>query len=561
MDDIKWHDLYLVGVAVLDDEHKELFYRLENYRSALENQQPHFQALRLLFDHVQHYVHIHLAHEERILLQIKHPGAQERINAHRIFSAEVHRLKQLYYDLPSLFPHADTLEFLNAWLVNQIQTLDPAYVTYLTSHPLVDPLTAEIRANSQENQSPGNRPYLVVLDDEKSIGHIVCATAENLGFEAHAFQDESLFLSHYSEHIDVIVLDIQMPKMDGIEVIRTLAERGCQASLILISGFDPSVLHSAQELARDQSLQLKGALTKPFRINSLNQLLLPLVEKQVHTPRSIQRSNKPFRAAEINAALLGQQFVPYYQPQVALSDKTVVGVEVLCRWQHPGKGLIQPAQFIPLAEKYNLIAPMTWALLAEALAQTQQLRRQHPGLQLAINMSACMFSALDLPEKMSALLAQYDMPPAALVIEVTESIIMDEAVKALDSLTRLRLKGFNISIDDFGTGYSSMQLLHRIPFSEIKIDQSFIMKMQHDAEAQAIAETVIMLGHKLGLTVVAEGIEDKITLAQLKELNCEVGQGFHFAQPMPAEEFFQWLEQHKVRPYTSPLLMEMANDG
>lgn len=561
MDFVKRNNQCLLGIPVLDDEHKELFYRLENYRLTIESEQAHFQALRLLFDHLQHYVHIHLAHEERILLHMSHPDSTQRIHKHRAFAAEVHRLKQLYYDLPSLFPHQDALNFLHDWLVNHIKTFDPAYIAYLKTHAFQEPVTTTIASAVPENtQHPNNRPYLVVLDDEKSVGHIVCSVAENLGFEAHAFLDVQQFFAHYSEHIDVIVLDIHMPKMDGIEVIRSLAERGCSASLILISGFDPSVLHSAQELAREQSLHLKGALTKPFRINALNQLLLPLLEKQVRTPRSVPRLNKPYRAAEINAALSSQQFVPYYQPQIALNDKTVVGVEVLCRWQRPNKGIIEPAQFIPLAEKYNLIAPMTWSVLSQALSQTQSLRQQYPALQLAINISATMFSALDLPEKMSALLEQYDMPPEALVIEVTESIIMDEAVKALDSLTRLRLKGFNISIDDFGTGYSSMQLLHRIPFSEIKIDQSFIMKMQHDAEAQAIAETVIMLGHKLGLTVVAEGIEDKVTLAQLKELNCEVGQGFHFARPMPAEEFFQWLKHHEMQSKLAPALLEITSD-
>lgn len=564
MDVISWNNCLAVGVPTLDDAHKELFFRLENYRLAIKQGQPGAQIIRSLFDHSQNYVHFHLAHEEAVLRQINHAQLDTLIKSHRYFATETHRYKQLYYDLPSLFPHKDLLAFLYDWLVNHIASLDGQYIHHVQQHTFHDSLTTIVPDSVMPSlgRVPGQRPLLVVLDDEYSIGNIVCNVAENLGFEAHAFQHPQQFYAHYSEHIDVIVLDIHMPKMDGIEVIRDLAERHCQAALILISGFDNSVLHSAQELAIEQRLDFKGALTKPFRITKLRQILTPLVEKQSRTPRVQALVSKPFSAAEISAALSSRQFVAYFQPQIALTDKTVVGLEVLCRWHHPEKGLILPADFIPLAEKFDLITPITWFILTQAIAQTKTWRQQNPEMQLAINMSASMFSTLDLPEKMSALMQQYDMPPNNLVIEVTESIIMDEQVKALDSLTRLRLKGFKISIDDFGTGYSSMMQLHRIPFSEIKIDQSFILKMQHDPEAQAIAETVIMLGHKLGLTVVAEGIEDNATLSQLKVLNCEVGQGYHFAHPMNAEHLHHWLQQDKKikQPNTARYALSEAAD-
>lgn len=557
MDVIKWDSQFTIGIPKFDDKHKDLFFHLENYRLAVNHGQPGTQIIRSLFDHAQNYAHLYLAYEEAVFRQINHVQLDTLIKDHRYFATETHRFKQLYYDLPSLFPHKNLLAFLYDWLVNHITNMDWQCIRHVQQHTFHDNLGHDNLGHdnlgiithaplvSSLGRTPGQRPLLVVLDDEHSIGNIVCSVAENLGFEAHAFQHPHQFYTHYSEHIDVIVLDIHMPQMDGIEVIRDLAERHCQAAFILISGFDNSVLHSAQELAIEQRLDFKGALTKPFRISKLRQILTPLIEKQPRAPKVQALTGKPFSAAEISAALSSRQFVAHFQPQIALTDKAVVGLEILCRWYHPEKGLILPAEFIPLAEKFDLITPITWFILTQAIVQTKPWREQNPEMQLSINMSASMFSTLDLPEKMSALMQQYDMSPNNLVIEVTESIIMDEQVKALDSLTRLRLKGFKISIDDFGTGYSSMMQLHRIPFSEIKIDQSFILKMQHDPEAQAIAETVIMLGHKLGLTVVAEGIEDNATLSQLKVLNCEVGQGYHFARPMNAEHLHHWLQQDK----------------
>lgn len=290
---------------------------------------------------------------------------------------------------------------------------------------------------------------------------------------------------------------------------------------------------------------MAGSLTKPFRIIELHELLVSLAGKRAleETIATPAQKKPEFTREDIEKALLEGQFKAYYQPQLALRDQALVGVEVLCRWQHPELGIIPPSEFIHIAERYDLIDTLTWGILTQAVTQAREWQNLGLDIQLSINISASMFNHLDLPEKILQLTQQHQLQPQKLVIEVTESVVMDQQVKALDSLTRLRLKGFQVSIDDFGTGYSSMLQLHRIPFSEIKVDQSFVLKMQTDPEAQAIAETVIMLGHKLGLTVVAEGIEDAATLAQLKLLNCQVGQGFLFAKPMSPSDFISWVQQ------------------
>ncbi|MBL4608797.1 MAG: bacteriohemerythrin [Pseudomonadales bacterium] len=548
MKTINWTKQLSVGIDAIDDDHKALFAIIEQYRLAISSDDLSPPIL-LLFEKLQDYVHFHFSREEAILRKTNYPGTAKHIEAHHLFASELNRFKQLYSDLPSLFPHEAMLAFLNEWLINHISTDDNDYIAHLENHQsTVSEMLAEndpgLNIYTTE-KSAFKQPKLRVLDDEYGIGQLICNVGDSLGFDTQSYQRASQFYKNYEEDTDTIILDLHMPDIDGIEVIRDLARRKCQASIILISGFDGSVLHSAEELAVEQELNLKGSLTKPFRIIELHELLKSRIEESGQNKVVPQQKNKAFLPEDIRKAIKNDEFKAYYQPQLALVDQALVGVEVLCRWIHPKLGIISPAHFIPIAEQHDLIDALTWKILTQAIKQAKVWQNHGIDIQISVNMPASMFNMLDLPEKIFALMLEHQIKPQKLVLEVTESIVMDEQVKALDSLTRLRLKGFQISIDDFGTGYSSMLQLHRIPFSEIKVDQSFILKMQTDTEAQAIAETVIMLGHKLGLTVVAEGIENAATLSQLKLLNCEVGQGFHFAKAMSATHFYDWVMQDK----------------
>ncbi|MCK4711064.1 MAG: EAL domain-containing protein, partial [Gammaproteobacteria bacterium] len=164
--------------------------------------------------------------------------------------------------------------------------------------------------------------------------------------------------------------------------------------------------------------------------------------------------------------------------------------------------------------------------------------------------SAENITSLSLPEQLSDLIDDYDLDPGSLVIEITESALMGELTTSLDILTRLRMKGFGLSIDDFGTGNSSLVLLHRVPFTELKIDMSFVKYMDTDVDAYAIVETCVMLAHKLHMKVVAEGIENQEIRNSLAKMGCDIGQGYHIARPMPAQQLTKWILSHKVRELT-----------
>ena len=218
----------------------------------------------------------------------------------------------------------------------------------------------------------------------------------------------------------------------------------------------------------------------------------------------------------------------------------MVGVEALVRWQHPEQGIIYPEHFLPLVEQSSMMNVLTRWVLEKAVKQGQLCQGAGFSMDVSVNMSALDITGLMLPEQLAELLDDNKLDATHLTLEITESALMGKLVTSLDILTRLRLKGINLSIDDFGTGYSSLSQLHRIPFSELKIDRSFVSKMGEDNEARAIVKTCIMLGHELNMRVVAEGVETEQQLELLKQMGCDLAQGYFIAKPMSGSELMNW---------------------
>jgi EAL domain-containing protein (putative c-di-GMP-specific phosphodiesterase class I) len=234
----------------------------------------------------------------------------------------------------------------------------------------------------------------------------------------------------------------------------------------------------------------------------------------------------------------------YYQPKVDLTSATVGACEALLRWHHPRRGVVPPAAFIPFAEHTGYIKVLTRWVLREAIQQLRQWRGQGLELQVSVNISARDLLNRDLPDTISTLLTENQVPPSLLCLEITESGFMEDPTHAIRVLEQLSAIGLQLSIDDYGTGYSSLSYLMKLPAKELKIDRSFVSQVSGNPDLTTIVSSTIELGHRLGMKVVAEGVEDGDSYALLRKLGCDTAQGYYMSPPLPPEAFRAWLEGH-----------------
>jgi diguanylate cyclase (GGDEF)-like protein len=248
--------------------------------------------------------------------------------------------------------------------------------------------------------------------------------------------------------------------------------------------------------------------------------------------------------SDFRRAIEAGELVLHYQPIVGLPDQQLHGAEALVRWQHPDRGLIGPNQFIQIVEQSGMIALLTRYVLDGAIRQCAQWRLTGEQLSVSVNLSVRNLLDGALPGDIERLLALHKLPPQALKLEITESMILSDPDRALITVTQLSELGVRFSVDDFGTGYSSLAYLSRLPIDELKIDRSFVSPMLTDASDLIIVRSTINLAHDLGLTIVAEGVEDEPTLAWLGQLDCDFAQGYHIGRPMAAVDFEDWMDEN-----------------
>lgn len=368
---------------------------------------------------------------------------------------------------------------------------------------------------------------LLVVDDQEDILDFVAQVAESMDYSVALAASAEEFYAQLNEFgPTLIVLDLQMPGTDGIELLRYLGRQAVRVPVLISSGMDARVLTSAERFGRSVGLDIAGVLQKPLMLAEFEEVLI-----------RHHRTERLLEPVEFARAVDRGQLMLHYQPKLRRTPAgwRTCGVEALLRWNHPDLGLIYPDSFIPLAESSGLIAAATDWVLQEGVRQVGVWRERGIELGLAVNMSPKLVTDLDFPDRLSDLLAAHGVHNASLTLEITETAALDDPTRTMDILTRLRVKDFGLSLDDFGTGYSSLTQLYRMPFNELKIDKSLGMDLGKSREAETMVRSLVGLAHGLGLKVCAEGVETPAALDLLAEAGCDFAQGYHIGRPMAAD--------------------------
>ena len=386
----------------------------------------------------------------------------------------------------------------------------------------------------------GQAGFVVVLDDDASVAATIGLIAESAGFRVVVTHRIGEFERALDEVTPThVTIDLNMPEVDGIEVLRRLAERKFAGSVIISSGLERRVLEAAERSAVEHGLRIAGALPKPFRADDLRRLLASAVVPS--EPRGGGAAGV-VDAVALRAALSAGAIVVAYQPKIACASREVVGFEALARWSDPDLGNVPPDVFIPLAEREGLIDELTDQVFDRALRWLSQVD-PHGAWHIALNLSARSLGDLGLTDRIERACARYRVAPDRVILELTETASSEgaDATTALDVLTRFRIKGLALSIDDFGTGHSTLVQLARQPFNELKIDRQFVMRAAHSEESRIIIRAMVGLAHGLGLRATAEGVEDADTLRFLADVRCDRAQGYHIARPLAPDAVTTWI--------------------
>ncbi|MEG4394425.1 EAL domain-containing response regulator [Microcoleus sp. BROC3] len=397
---------------------------------------------------------------------------------------------------------------------------------------------------------------ILVIEDDELIRETLVQLLESQSYRVIVAENGRFGVQMALAEIpDLILCDVQMPELDGYDVLRTLRQNSLAGTIpfiFLTAQSDKTDFRRGMELGADDYLtkpftkaELLGAIasrvlkhqtiTEPLTtaLHQAEARLKDLVNES--TKVSTLSPEKLALEALLRRALAQGEFQVYYQPQVDIATGQVVGAEALVRWQNPDRGIISPCEFIPLAEETGLIIQIgEWVLLSACAQAASWLAGGFSPFRISVNLSARQLSDPALKARIVQILETTGLEPANLELEMTESALVENATVAGATLNELKALGIRIAIDDFGTGYATLGYLKQFAFDSLKIDRIFVRNANEDTQNAAITTAVILLGHSLKMTVIAEGVETEAELAFLKQHQCDIMQGYLFSRPEPA---------------------------
>ena len=390
---------------------------------------------------------------------------------------------------------------------------------------------------------------VLLVDDEPFILKLGSTLLAKAGIgdvrTAEGGEQALVLVREQPDAFDIVLTDINMPGTDGIAVLSGLADLGFTGGVGLLSGEDRRVLESVHELGAARALNVLGVLQKPLQVEAVVKLLNGFEPRLAHPGtggHSSASDGDEIDSGELALALRNGEIEPYLQPIVHARDGALYGAEALARWIHPRRGTVMPGRFITLAEDSGQAGELTRVILTRAIEECGRWLHHGFKYSIAVNVPLDAIGQIDLGSLTLKLIAEAGIEPSQVVLEITESQMMKDLVTPLEVLNRLRIRGVKLAIDDFGTGYSSMQQLKRVPFTELKVDRSFVYNAAEDDSARAMLESSVRLGKSLNLELVAEGVESQSDWDTASAVGVDLIQGYFVSRAMPAHEFLPWSE-------------------
>lgn len=386
---------------------------------------------------------------------------------------------------------------------------------------------------------------VLIIDDQVDLSELLRVMLARRGITrvhiAHGGDEGVALMRAHGREIRMIFCDLMMPGKDGIETLREIAGTDTRAAVAIMSALEPPLLRSAANLAVEHGLRLLGCFPKPLSAADVDRALsLVLTDEKSNAPRSID-------VGAVAQALRAGSIVPHYQPIVDVASGQAWGVEALARWSDARHGLLPADQFVQLIEDHGLARRLTESIIHTALRDLASWEQRDPGLILTVNVPPVAIDRVELPEELEQQIRAAGFKPERLVLEITERGVASNPIVLLEVATRCRLKGFGLAIDDFGKGEATLAQLKRLPFSFIKLDSHILASSQQDEMGMTILNSTIELGRRLGLKVIAEGIEDAATWRIAKDLRCDLAQGHYIGEAMPPEQVLEWVKGWRAR--------------
>jgi EAL domain-containing protein (putative c-di-GMP-specific phosphodiesterase class I)/FixJ family two-component response regulator len=390
----------------------------------------------------------------------------------------------------------------------------------------------------------------LVVDDDRDQRYLLVHTLSGMGtsrvVEAPSGHEALALLDRAGDAIDVVVTDLQMPGMDGMELVRRIAERKLPVAVVLVSGLDDVLLTSAATMAQAYGVRVIGAIEKPATrakfYTVLSQFRVPTAAAQATGEVAFAPT-----AQDVLGGISSGQVEPFFQAVVELGSGKVVGAEALTRWRHPARGILGPEVFLPPLARAGYLDELSWIMLSLSAMEAGLWSQANLDMTVSVNVSATSLADPSYADAVTQIVTGHGLDPSEMILELTETEAILNIAAALENLTRLRIRGFGLAIDDYGVGYSSMQALSRMPFTEIKIDRSFVAAAAGDPKYRLMVEHTVAVAHQLGLKTVAEGVETAVERDLLANLGCDRIQGYLVAKPMEGSAFLRWLLERRAR--------------